>query len=160
MVMQHKLKVAAAIFAVILCGCSASNRHAAASVAATESTQALTREERIERARTREPKQLERVAVEESQPVTGEVPGDLLDRIMGDLEQRAGAARSDFTIERAESIQWPDGSLGCPEPGQEYTQALVDGYWIVIAHDGHRYDYRASHRGYFRLCPHPGSRLK
>jgi hypothetical protein len=27
---------------------------------------------------------------------------------------------------------WNDGSLGCPEPGMMYTQALVNGYWLII----------------------------
>lgn len=36
----------------------------------------------------------------------------------------------------AESVVWPDGSIGCPEPGMMYTQALVEGYRIVLTVDG------------------------
>jgi hypothetical protein len=33
-----------------------------------------------------------------------------------------------------------------------YTQALVDGYWVVLAVGEQEYDYRASDTGYFFLC--------
>jgi hypothetical protein len=55
----------------------------------------------------------------------------------------------------AESAVWSDGALGCPEPGMMYTQALVNGYWVVIEAAGQNYDFRVDSRGNFRLCP-PG----
>jgi len=36
-----------------------------------------------------------------------------------------------------------------------YTQALVNGYWIVIEAAGKQYDFRVDRGGSFRLCP-PG----
>src|SRR5438105_6235108 len=59
--------------------------------------------------------------------------------------------------DRAESVVWNDGSLGCPEPEMMYTQALVNGYWVVIDASGQNYDFRVDNRGNFRLCP-PGPR--
>jgi hypothetical protein len=56
---------------------------------------------------------------------------------------------------RAESAVWNDGALGCPEPGMMYTQALVNGYWVVIDAAGQNYDFRVDSGGNFRLCP-PG----
>ncbi len=35
-----------------------------------------------------------------------------------------------------------DGSLGCPKPGVQYTQALVDGMRVVVTAGGRTYDYR------------------
>jgi hypothetical protein len=35
-------------------------------------------------------------------------------------------------VVQAEAVTWPDGALGCPEPGIVYTQALVPGYWVVV----------------------------
>jgi hypothetical protein len=52
----------------------------------------------------------------------------------------------------AEAVTWSDGSLGCPRPGQLYTQALVPGYRIVVEVDGTTYDYRAGRDGPVRLC--------
>jgi hypothetical protein len=53
---------------------------------------------------------------------------------------------------------WNDGSLGCPEPGNMYTEALVNGYWVIIKARGQTYDFRADSRGSFILCP-PGQGL-
>ncbi|MBT8163979.1 MAG: hypothetical protein KJP22_06265 [Acidimicrobiia bacterium] len=91
-------------------------------------------------------------------PVTGEGPADLVDQIIADASGRAGVATGNITVVRSEAVVWNDGSLGCPEPGLAYTQALVEGYWIVVEADGTEYDYRASARGNFKLCegPPPG----
>lgn len=100
----------------------------------------------------------EKVPAVTGQPAVGEVPQQLLSDIQADLAQRSGVAASDQTIVRAEQVIWPDGSLGCPEPGQAYTQATVDGYWVVIEAVGKSWDYRASATGFFVYCvvPPPG----
>lgn len=114
----------------------------------------MSREERIElRRELQNQKGIEKVKQDDSAPATGEVPDDLLDKVYADLELRTGGERSDFKTLRGEALQWNDGSLGCAEPGQTYTQGIVDGYWIVIDYRGTSYDYRATARGYFKLCP-------
>jgi hypothetical protein len=85
-------------------------------------------------------------------PVVGEVPADLLDSILKDLAGRIGAAVEKITIIQAQAIVWNDGSLGCAQPGEFYTQAFVNGYWVILEVDGKQYDYRATDRGYFSLC--------
>ena len=66
-----------------------------------------------------------------------------------------GVSIAEVSVDRAQAVTWSDGSLGCPEPGQMYTQALVDGYWVVLRAGGQEYDFRASQRGEVKLCP-PG----
>ena len=58
-----------------------------------------------------------------------------------DLSSRTGAGSSEITVVRAEAVVWPDGSLGCPQPGMEYTQAQVDGSLIVLEAGGTKYSY-------------------
>ena len=102
---------------------------------------------------TREPERVpEPIA---SSAVTGETPPDLLSQIIADAADRAGVADSEVTVIRDEFAIWNDGSLGCPEPGLMYTQALVDGYWIVVAIGEFEYDYRVGAGGYFKLCSRP-----
>ena len=38
------------------------------------------------------------------------------------------SAASAVVLTRAEQVTWPDGSLGCPEPGRSYSQALIAGF--------------------------------
>lgn len=144
-----------------LCGCAETKSPATANIDLAESDSAQSRDERIElRRQMQEQKVPQRLEQNEAPLVTGEVPDELLDKVMADLEQRTGAARSDFDVMRAEAVQWNDGSLGCGEPGQFYTQAIVAGFWIVIDHHGKGYDYRASERGLFKLCPDPLSAIE
>ena len=84
--------------------------------------------------------------------VTGEVPAELLESILSDLISQEGLKREDIEVERAESVIWSDGALGCPEPGVMYTQAQVPGYWVVLRAGGKQYDYRVSEKGLFRRC--------
>jgi hypothetical protein len=54
---------------------------------------------------------------------------------------------------QVQSLTWPDGSLGCPQPGRVYTQALVPGYLVVFGASGLSLRYHASARGAWVLCP-------
>lgn len=94
----------------------------------------------------------ERVTVSTPDPVVGEVPEELLAAILEDAETRAAAEDEDLAVVRAEAVTWNDGSLGCPQPGVMYTQALVDGYWVVLEVGGEEFDYRAAASGFFTLC--------
>lgn len=70
--------------------------------------------------------------------VIGEVPGELLEGIVADAAERTGVTPDEVEVTTAESVTWSDGSLGCPEPGMMYTQAQVNGYWIVIEAAGQK----------------------
>ncbi len=85
-------------------------------------------------------------------PLTGEIPQDLLDAVFEDLLGRIDTSREAVVVDRAGAVVWRDGSLGCPQPGMMYTQALVPGYQIVLRVGEQTYDYHANDRGYFVLC--------
>ena len=97
---------------------------------------------------------IERVPPTQDAPVVGEVPTGLLNEIIADLSERLEISAKEITVVRAEEIVWNDGSLGCPKPGEFYTQALVNGYHVILRVDSQDYDYRASQRGTFFLCEH------
>ena len=82
-----------------------------------------------------------------------QVPKGILDPILKEAAKLANVPLQQLVIVRAEAVIWNDGSLGCPEPGMEYAQALVNGYWVVINASGQTYDFRAGRDGSFRLCP-------
>ena len=71
--------------------------------------------------------------------------------ILVDLERRTGGP-ADPEVVSAEAVTWNDGSLGCPEAGISYTQALVDGFQVVLELDGERYDYRVGSGTSIKLC--------
>jgi hypothetical protein len=86
-------------------------------------------------------------------PITGEVPRAVLDAVRARLAADTGLDAAAAEVKVAEEVEWSDGSLGCPEPGMLYTQALVPGYRVVLGLDGRDYDYRVVARGGgIRLC--------
>jgi hypothetical protein len=90
---------------------------------------------------------------ETSAPVVGEVPEAFLQAVLDDAAERTGMSILAFTVVRAQAYEWPDGSLGCPEPGQVYPQVITPGYHVELeVADGARYDYRLTERGSFKLC--------
>lgn len=94
----------------------------------------------------------EAVPAETETPSKGEVPADVMASIYAAAEAHSGLARSSMTVVRAEAVVWPDGSLGCPEPGMMYTMATVDGYWVELSAGDTTLDYRVGSNGYVKLC--------
>ncbi len=70
-----------------------------------------------------------------------------------DAARRTGLPLAEVRVVSAESVTWRDGSLGCPEPGMAYTDALVPGYRIRVAAGTQELDYHASRGGQLVLCP-------
>ncbi len=87
--------------------------------------------------------------------VTGEVPDELLAPVVGDAANRAGIDSGGVVVITGQAMLWSDGSLGCAEPGQVYTDAEVPGYWVVVEAAGVAFDYRLDDRGFFKLCTGP-----
>ena len=85
--------------------------------------------------------------------VAPQVPEGILAPILKEAAKLANVPPQELVIVRAEAVVWNDGSLGCPEPGMEYTQALINGYWVVIKATAQTYDFRVDRGGSFRLCP-------
>lgn len=90
---------------------------------------------------------------------TAEVPPELMSMILDDAAGRTGVPADDLVPVRADQIVWNDGSLGCPRPGEVYTEALVRGYWVILRAGDQTLDYRAADTGYFVFCDNafPGS---
>lgn len=79
-----------------------------------------------------------------------EVPSARWAAIEADLLERGVDAEPDLVS--AEAITWPNSALGCPQPGQAYTQALIDGMRVVVDAGGETYDYRFGRSDTPRLC--------
>ena len=62
-----------------------------------------------------------------------------------------GAQRTQLQV-HTEAVNWPDGSLGCPQPGRTYTQAMVVGWRLVVRGLGREAVYHSSQRGQWLLC--------
>lgn len=79
-----------------------------------------------------------------------QVPDARWSALVADLEARGVTGTPE--IVSAEAVTFNDGSLGCAQPGQSYTQAIVDGMRVIVAVDGIRYDYRFGTGDAPKLC--------
>jgi hypothetical protein len=68
-----------------------------------------------------------------------------------DLAQRLGVEPDAIRILAIRQVVWPDGGLGCPAPGVEYSLAEVDGFLVELEHGGQRYEYHGDAQQIF-LC--------
>jgi hypothetical protein len=86
-------------------------------------------------------------------PPQGATLDDMVKAARADAAQRTGLAPEALALISAEAVTWSDGSLGCPQPGKFYTQALVPGYRVRLRGPDGEMDYHASTRGAPMLCP-------
>ena len=79
----------------------------------------------------------------------------LADKAQSLLQAQLGSDAS-ITIASVETITWPDGAMGCPKAGMNYTQALVEGYRVVLEANGRKYSYHGRKGGDPFYCANPG----
>jgi hypothetical protein len=84
----------------------------------------------------------------------GEVPQALIAKMRADLAGKIGASQAESArVVKSEAVTWPNGAMGCAEPGMMYTQALVPGYRVLFEVNEVTYTYHAAESGSFKHCP-------
>jgi hypothetical protein len=68
----------------------------------------------------------------------------IVDQAIADLEQRFGVSAQDVTVEQVKKTDFPDTSLGVPEPGKAYAQVITPGYIVRLTVAGKTYQYHGS----------------
>lgn len=96
-------------------------------------------------------------AIEEDSMMTEHSPGlDLeasTETAQAKLAVRLEVEIEDIAIVEARRVTWSDGAMGCPETDMMYTQALVEGYYIVFRVKEENYAYHAGSDGQPFYCP-------
>ena len=69
-----------------------------------------------------------------------------------DLARRLSVEAERIEVVEARSKVWRDGSLGCPEPGMMYTQALQDGALVRLRYGSKVYAYHSGRNREPFLC--------
>lgn len=80
-------------------------------------------------------------------------PPALIAAIAGDLGLKAG----DVQVLIVEPREWPDASLGCPEPGNAYADVITPGYLIVVQAGGEEFEFHTDERETVVRCGAVGS---
>lgn len=80
------------------------------------------------------------------------VPREIRRAVVVDAARRFKVAESAVVLGQAEQVTWSDGSLGCPQRGQVYTQNLVAGYRVVVITNEGRMVYHTDSHGNVVTC--------
>ncbi len=83
----------------------------------------------------------------EIDPVAAELIG-VAQRALG---QQLNLPTRRIVLNEIQAVTWPDSSLGCPQPGAQYQQALANGYRIVLTAGQNTYIYHTDFDRVF-LC--------
>jgi hypothetical protein len=81
---------------------------------------------------------------------------NLVDQAKADLAERLSIHIDEINLVEARRVTWPDGSLGCPQPGRQYPQVLTAGYLVLLEANGIQFEYHGSENTIF-YCNNPKS---
>jgi hypothetical protein len=85
---------------------------------------------------------------------TSGVPAEaqsVVDQVTQDLAQKLDVDANTITVLSVKPVEWPDASLGCPQPGVMYIQVVTPGYEVRLGANGQDYSYHTG-GGDFALC--------
>ncbi len=74
-----------------------------------------------------------------------------------DAATRENVAPGEVVIAAWSPVTWADGSIGCPQKGRAYTQALVEGELLLLRVGTGLLQYNATGDGPFAYCANPSS---
>jgi hypothetical protein len=90
------------------------------------------------------------------------LPADLRTRpnvvaAIADTATREKVPPEEVVIAAWSPVTWNDGSIGCPEEGMSYTQALVEGELLMLRVGTGLFQYHATTGGPFAYCATPSA---
>ena len=77
---------------------------------------------------------------------------EMVTKAKEDLANRLSVEMDQISLLEVRQVTWPDSSLGCPQPGMAYAQALQEGLLIRLGVDQDMYFYHSGETGDPFLC--------
>ncbi len=78
-----------------------------------------------------------------------------LDGAIAYLAKRLAIDPTQIAVLSAEAVEWPDASLGVPEPGKAYAQIITPGYRVRLEAAGRVFQMHGDRNGYFVMASDP-----
>jgi hypothetical protein len=76
-----------------------------------------------------------------------------VDQVLQAAATQLGVSANQLQVDQVEARQWPDSSLGCPQPGNQYSQVVTPGFLIVVrTASGGQLEYHTDARSRVVLC--------
>jgi len=84
-------------------------------------------------------------------------PAALRDAAVTHLAAELGISPQQVTVLSSKAVEWPDASLGCPQPGMMYAQVVTPGYWFLLQAEGQEYKVHTDQTGQRAVICQPAS---
>jgi hypothetical protein len=68
----------------------------------------------------------------EEEEAMSEIPAEIRERAQSALAAYLEVEPETLTLTGGAAVEWPDSSLGCPQPGEAYMQVIMEGYQLVF----------------------------
>ena len=78
---------------------------------------------------------VEKARMEQAEKGYSEREQAAIDLAIRTVNENEPVSRDSITHLRIRAVEWPDSSLGCGEPGAEYLQRVVPGYFVSFSAD-------------------------
>lgn len=101
---------------------------------------------------TPEPSGVDDTPQEMPQPGIPNPPALASNRAAVNLADQLGIDVAEVQVMSIEQVDWPDSSLGCPQPGQDYLMVITPGFRIVLEANGTNVEYHADTQGNIVQC--------
>src|SRR5438477_4475897 len=73
-------------------------------------------------------------------------PQPATEAALQDAAAHLGVGSAALRVDQVEPREWGDSSLGCPRPGQLYSQIVTPGFLILISGAGKQLEYHSDAR--------------
>jgi len=77
----------------------------------------------------------------------------IADLAISDLAARLTLDTQSIVMISADTMNWPNSALGCPQPDKVYAQGRVPGFQIKLSAAGKKYVYNTDRTGTLVQCP-------
>jgi len=84
-------------------------------------------------------------------PLDPEESQKFIMRAKAELSRQEGINPEEINLVSIEFTEFPDASLGVPEPGVNYAQVLTPGYIIFLEYQGETYEFHAAEERIVRV---------
>ncbi|MDF2762933.1 MAG: hypothetical protein K0S83_1667 [Thermomicrobiales bacterium] len=110
--------------------------------------------EAIDRALTLEQSEADSAEATVAPPVVGtpDIPAEMA-WLTAAIAEDLGVPPPTVQVVTMEPRDWPDSSLGCPQPDMLYAQVVTPGYMVLVEVSGERIEYHTDERGTVVRCP-------
>ena len=75
-----------------------------------------------------------------------------VDAAKQDAAAHLGVTLDQLSVAQVDAREWSDASLGCPQPGQLYSQVITPGFLILITSGNRQLEYHTDMRARVQLC--------